>query len=532
MGKYYITTPIYYVNASPHIGHAYTQIAVDALSRYRKMTGDNVFFLTGTDEHGEKIEQASREAGFKRGDEKKFVDGITDNFRKAWSGMGIEYDKFIRTTDEQHKTSVQDLVSRIKDNGDIYEGEYDGWFCTPCGTFWSAKQSEDGLCPDCKRPLEKIKEKNYFFSMGKYRDWLIEYINNNPDFIMPEFRKNEVLGFLREELGDLCISRPKTRSPWGIELPFDKEYVVYVWFDALTNYISGPVASGVFEEMWPPDVHVIAKDILRHHAVYWPIMLKSAGFELPRTIFAHGWWKMGGEKMSKSRGNIADPIALASKYGVDAVRYFVLKAVSFGMDGVFSEEALVSTYNSDLANDLGNLLNRTLTMVDKYFGGVAPAAPLDPGDADQAERSFETLMRYVPLLAPEIHSCMTSPELRLKEALESIMDLVGRANKYIEESAPWTHAKKGNTKAIELIIADLLEVLMTVAVSIYPFMPDTSKRMWSQLGLGGTPDTTREVSDPDTGLEGGHGVRRAFSPGTRVSKGEPLFMRVKEETAS
>ncbi|MDD5634802.1 MAG: methionine--tRNA ligase, partial [Candidatus Omnitrophica bacterium] len=349
--KFYITTPIYYVNANPHIGHAYTQVAVDAISRYHKMLGEDVFFLTGTDEHGEKVEEASIKAGFEKGHEKDFVDSIVVNFKNAWKELDIEFDGFIRTTDKEHEEAVQAILKKMKDKGDIYQGEYDGWYCTPCETFWTETQAENAVCPDCKRPVHKIKEKNYFFKMGNSQKWLIDYINTHPGFIMPEFRKNEVLGFLREELTDLCISRPKKRMPWGIELPFDREYVVYVWFEALINYVSGLAKSNKDKDLWPPVFHVIAKDILRHHAVFWPIMLKSMEKEVPATIFAHGWWKVGEEKISKSKGNAVDPIELKNEYGVDPLRYFLVKSVNFGMDGVFSTQALKTMYNSDLAND-------------------------------------------------------------------------------------------------------------------------------------------------------------------------------------
>ncbi len=521
--RFYITTPIYYVNAEPHIGHAYTQITADVLARYHRMLGEDVFFLTGTDEHGNKIERASRDAGFGPGEEKKFVDGIVERFKAAWQKLDIEYDHFIRTTDPEHKSRVQDLLMKMKDRGDIYSGEYDGCYCTPCETFWTEKEASGGFCPECERPLEEIKEKNYFFRMSKYQNWLLEHLKKDPEFCMPEFRKNEVTGFLKEELNDLCISRPKSRMSWGIELPFDDEYVVYVWFDALINYLTGITASGRdLEEVWPADIHLIAKDILRHHAVYWPIMLKSAGYEMPGTVFAHGWWKMGDEKMSKSKGNIVDPLELTEEYGVDPVRYFLLKAISLGSDGLYTDEFMRTLYNNDLANDLGNLLNRTLTMVEKYFGSVAPEVP-EISDDEQLKRSVVIKEALIPL-SKKVHDKLTSPELQIKEALDEVLEVIDKANKYIERSAPWEYSKKGRTDVLKLIMMDLLEVLREVCVILSPVMPESMNEMWHQLGYEGNAadgfdasELSRKKTETDW---------RKVKPGLKVKKGKILFPRM------
>lgn len=515
MKPYYITTPIYYVNSKPHIGHSYTQVACDTVARFMRQTGHEVFFMTGTDEHGEKIEKATIEAGFKAGEEQKFVDGIVPIFKELWSKLNITHDAFIRTTDACHIEAVQAFLSRLHKDGKIYKKDYKGWFCTPCETFWTQTQSPDGVCPECKRPLEKLDEANYFLKTSEYQKWLVEYINANPDFVKPDFRKNEVLGFLKsEELMDLCVTRPKSRMNWGIEVPFDKDYVTYVWFDALINYVSGigyPKDIERFNKIWPADVHVIGKDIIRHHAVYWPIMLKAMGLELPKTVFAHGWWVVKGEKMSKSKGNVVDPIGLVEKYGVDPYRYFLLREVQFGSDGAFSEEALVARYNSDLANDIGNLLSRTLTMAEKYFEGKVP----DISNLKIKNVKADEIKAKAVASAQEMEKLI--PNFDFTAALVNIWGVIDLANKFIEDAKPWTLAKEGKTDELAIVIYTLLEALRIISIEILSVMPETSRKIRAQLGLGG--------DNKSCSLDAAK-VWGKLSAGTTIAKSGPLFPRI------
>lgn len=490
------------------------------------MKGYDVFFMTGTDEHGEKIEKASLASGLKAGEEKKFVDGIVPVFKDLWQKLGMQYDYFIRTTDDYHIKAVQAVLNKLYKDGRIYKKIYKGWFCTPCETFWSEAQSENGLCPDCKRHLEKLDEENYFFKISEYQEWLIDHINSNTSFIKPDFRRNEVLGFLREPLQDLCISRSKIRMSWGIEVPFDKNFVTYVWFDALINYISGigyPGDTARLERYWPADFHIIGKDILRHHTVYWPIMLHALGMAPPKTIFAHGWWIVKGEKMSKSKGNVVDPVAVIDKYGIDTYRYFLLREVPFGLDGAFSEEALIKRYNSDLANDIGNLLNRTLTMVEKYFEGIVPVIKGQGSphhslrsDAGQARvKGRDQLKEKAAGLADELDK--TLPQLDYSGALVKIWEVINIANKLIEDSKPWVLAKEKKTDELGSLLYSLLESLRIVALSIYPFMPATTKSIMEQLGVA---EPVEKMKFEDIGTWG------KLKPGTKVNKSKPLFPRI------
>jgi len=494
--KFYITTPIYYVNASPHIGHSYTSIAADTLARYMRKTlqKENVWFLTGSDEHGQKIQKAADEAGLSP---QEFVDKIVVQFKSLWGKLDISNDDFIRTTENRHTRTVTralEILYAKKINGlpMIYPEKYDGWYCTPCETFWPQSQIIDQICPDCKRPLEKISEINYFFRLSAYQDWLIKYLEENISFIRPESRYNEVFSFLKNnKLTDLCISRPKERLRWGIPLPFSQEHVVYVWFDALLNYISAVGEfdqQGVYRSPWWGDdckvVHLIGKDIIRHHAVYWPIMLHALDIKLPKemTIFAHGWWMMGQDKMSKSRGNVVSPLEMVGQYGIDAYRYFLLRDVPFGLDGNFSEEAIIKRYNGDLANDLGNLLYRTLTMVEKYYQGVVPDVGAHTWSGQ--EKIIREKMEKAGSVnaAISVNLASAGNNINFSAALESIWELIGMANKYVEETKPWNLAKENKSAELKAFIRLLVDVLRFVAESISPFMPSTSESIRKQIG--------------------------------------------------
>jgi methionyl-tRNA synthetase len=503
---FYLTTPIYYVNDVPHIGHAYTTLAADVLARYKRLKGYEVFFLTGTDEHGQKVEKAAFAAGEIP---LELADRVVKRFQALWEKLDISYSDFIRTTQERHKKGVSHLFDLVREKGDIYLGEYEDWYCTPCETFWTETQLIDFKCPDCNRPTEKLKEESYFFRMSKYQEALLAHIEAHPEFIQPKSKRNEILSFVKEGLRDLSVSR--TSFKWGIPVPGDERHIIYVWFDALTNYITAlgyPDEEGNFGTFWPVDVHLIGKDILRFHAVYWPTFLMAAGLPLPKRVFAHGWWTVEGQKMSKSLQNVVEPNMLIDKYGVDAVRYFLLREVPFGLDGDFSHAALVHRINSDLANDLGNLLNRSTAMINKYFDGIV-REPGEPAGIDTAYRArTEEMVRQVDL---------QMEELAFSKALQAIWDVVSAGNKYIDETAPWTLAKDpAQHPRLASVMYHMLESQRIIYSLLTSFMPKTAAKGLGYLGCEKVP------AEEDLAWGG-------LAVGTRITKAEPLFPRIETE---
>ncbi len=512
MDSFFITTPIYYVNAKPHLGHAYTTILADSMNRFHKLMGDDTFFLTGTDEHGDKIVQAAEKGGQTP---REYVDDISSLFSDLWPNLQIENDDFIRTTEDRHIKCVQGVLQKVYDKGDIYFGEYGGHYCFGCERFYTEKELEDGKCPQHLTVPEYIAEKNYFFKMSKYQDWLIGHINANPDFIRPERYRNEVLSLLKSgALEDLCISRPKTRLEWGIELPFDKDFVTYVWFDALINYITALdyPKGDKFKQFWPAANHLVAKDILKPHAVFWPTMLKAAEIEPFQNLNVHGYWLIKDTKMSKSLGNVVSPLEMAQKYGVNAFRYFLMREMSFGNDSSFSEEALVGRLNADLANDLGNLFSRTLSMTHKYFDGLVPAQ----GEEDEVDCAIKSVGR-----ASMAAFQQNFLDVKFSRGLEGLWELVRGLNKYIDTTQPWALYKAENMSRLGTVMYVLLENMRKIAVHLWPVMPEASESMLAQLGIKFHPEKIN--------LKGEVDVWGLLEHGTEVASKSNLFPRVEFE---
>ncbi len=501
---YYITTPIYYPSDKLHIGHAYCTTIADTLARFHRAKGEDVFFLTGSDEHGLKIQRKAQEKGITP---IEYVDAIIANFKQLWNELNISNNDFIRTSEERHHKVVQDVLTKIFEQGDIYKKNYEGLYCVPCESYWLERQLVDGKCPDCGRPVEKMQEESYFFKLSKYQDWWLQFIEENPNFIQPASRRNEMINFVKQGLEDLCITR--TTFDWGIPVPFDKKHVVYVWFDALLNYLTGikyGTDDAMFNKFWPASLHLVGKEIVRFHTIIWPIMLKAMGVELPQKVYGHGWLVIDGDKMSKSKGNVIDPLALIDEFGADAIRYFLLREIVFGNDGNFSRDALITRINSDLANDLGNLLHRTVSMIEKYHGGVVT-------NAGVSEAVDEDLQALVKTTVANFEKDMDAMEIN--SAIKGVWALISRANKYIDETGPWILAKdEAKAARLQTVMYNLAETLRVVAILVAPFIPSTSPKIYTQLGLEVPAEFL--LADAEFGK----------MESTKVQKGEPLYPRI------